>query len=122
MKDAGWCSATCDGRQTRQLRQPNAVAVEALIVAPHGHPGGWISGVYYVDAPRLPGENAYRGALIVGAIDTKQHGFEPPWGTRAIEPVPGRLVLFPSYVSHATEPTGIDGARISVAFDVVPIR
>ncbi len=158
-------SSTRDGRQTRQLRQPNAVAVEALIVgikkavetcgerpkaahdgfsagrpamarldiwavingrngrqAPHGHPGGWISGVYYVDAPRLPGENAYRGALIVGAIDTKQHGFEPPWGTRAIEPVPGRLVLFPSYVSHATEPTGIDGARISVAFDVVPIR
>ncbi|MEJ0041812.1 MAG: putative 2OG-Fe(II) oxygenase [Rhizomicrobium sp.] len=43
-------------------------------------------------------------------------------GTRAIEPVPGRLVLFPSYVSHATELTGIDGARISVAFDVVPIR
>jgi hypothetical protein len=37
-----------------------------------------------------------------------------------IEPVPGRLVLFPSYVPHATIPPGSsDGARICVTFDVV---
>jgi len=86
----------------------------------HRHPGGWLSGVYYVAAPRLGGENAYRGRLLVGALDPKEHGVDPPWGTREIEPVPGRLVMFPSYVPHATEATGIDGARISVAFDVVP--
>jgi hypothetical protein len=44
----------------------------------------------------------------------------PPWGVQEIEPVPGRLLLFPSFLPHATEPTGIAGARISVAFDVVP--
>ena len=49
-------------------------------------------------------------------------GFEPPWGTLQIEPVPGRLVLFPSCVPHATEASGVDGARISVAFDVLPVH
>jgi uncharacterized protein (TIGR02466 family) len=153
--------ATRDGFQTRRLRQPDALAVEALLdqvkqavetyVArlealgdsfvmlhpekarldtwaviygsegrqrAHCHPSSWLSGVYYVAAPRLSGEKAYRGPLIMGALDS----IEPPWGTREIEPVPGRLVLFPSYVPHATEPSGIDGARISVAFDVVPVQ
>lgn len=88
----------------------------------HHHPGAWLSGVYYVTAPRLRGEHTYRGALIMGALDPEKHSFEPPWGTRKIEPVPGRLVLFPSYISHSTEPSGVDGARISVAFDVIPAQ
>jgi len=33
---------------------------------------------------------------------------------------PGRLVLFPLYTPHATEPSGIEGARICLAFDIVP--
>jgi len=84
----------------------------------HCHPGGWLSGVFYAAAPKLPGESAYRGLLKVGMVDN-MHGAEP-WGVHDVEPVPGRLVLFPSYTPHATEPTGIAGARISVAFDVVP--
>jgi len=87
----------------------------------HRHPDGWISGVYYVAAPRENGRNAYQGPLILGALDPVQHKVAtPPWGVQEIEPVPGRLLLFPSFLPHATEPTGIDGARISVAFDVVP--
>jgi uncharacterized protein (TIGR02466 family) len=154
--------ATCDGLQTRQLRQPGAVAVEALVAqikqavdayerhiaglpygfaigrpararlqswavvygsdgrqTVHRHPGGWLSGVFYVAAPRPQGENSYRGPLVIGAVDPVE-GVEPPWGTMDVEPVPGRLVMFPSYLPHATEPTGIEGARISVAFDVIP--
>jgi tetratricopeptide (TPR) repeat protein len=157
--------ATRDGRQTRHLRQPDAVAIEALIEQikraaqddehrlstsdkafwaarptlarldiwavvcgrdgrqkAHLHPHGWLSGVYYVTAPRPPGADLYRGPLILGALDPLAHGVEPPWGTREIEPVPGRLVLFPSYVPHATQPSGVEGARISVAFDVVPAK
>lgn len=155
--------ATRDGRQTRHLRQPDAVAIEALIeqikcavqdyeqqlaasntgfaqVRPemarlniwavvtgkdgrqkaHLHPAGWLSGVYYVAAPRREGANSFGGSLILGALDPQAHGVEPPWQTREIEPVPGRLVLFPSYVPHATQPSGVEGARISIAFDVVP--
>jgi len=88
---------------------------------PHRHPRSWVSGVYYAGAPRQPGEPAYRGSLQLGVLPERD-GIAPPWGTREIEPVPGRLVIFPSYVPHATQATGIDGARISVAFDVVPVR
>jgi uncharacterized protein (TIGR02466 family) len=154
--------ATRGGQQTRQLRQPGAVAVEtllaqirqavdervrrldaaddfalgrpdtvrlnawAVIYGPQGrqishrHAGAWLSGVYYVAAPRPGRENAYRGALVLGILNASEHPFEPPWGIRHVEPVPGRLVMFPSYTPHATEPTQVDGARISVAFDVVP--
>jgi uncharacterized protein (TIGR02466 family) len=148
------------GLQTRSLRQPGAVAVEALLrqirqaieayerrlvdeddelisyrpararIEPwamvcggdgrqnsHVHPRGWVTGVYYVSAPRPDGANTYRGPLVIGAVNAGQTA-EPPWGTREIEPVPGRLVLFPSYVPHATLPSGVPGDRISIAFDI----
>lgn len=154
---------TRSGLQTRVLRRPEAVAIEALLgqckeavdayvermVAsgdafahtqpdrvrlrpwavvyggggrqdPHMHPLGWITGVYYVSAPRPAGANAYSGPLVLGAIKQRRGLETPPWGTREIEPVPGRLVLFPSHVPHATEPPGgEDGSRICVTFDVI---
>jgi tetratricopeptide (TPR) repeat protein len=88
----------------------------------HHHPSGWLSGVYYVSAPRLPDETGFGGALLLGALDTERHGVDAPWEVRRIEPAPGRLVLFPSYIPHATEPSGLDGERISVAFDVIPVQ
>jgi hypothetical protein len=36
-----------------------------------------------------------------------------------VEPKPGRLVLFPSYMWHATRPFRA-GERITVAFDIAP--
>jgi hypothetical protein len=155
--------ATREGRQTRRLREPGAVATEALIVQikqaiatyergfvgsrhgfvrgrpvrawleswaillggkgrqkAHHHTNAWLSGVFYVAAPRPDGEDAYRGALVLGALEPTD-GVEPPWGTLDVEPIPGRLVMFPSYLPHATRPSGVDGTRISVAFDVIPI-
>jgi uncharacterized protein (TIGR02466 family) len=85
----------------------------------HRHPSGWISGVYYVSAPQSASGNS-RSALLVGAADSKLERETPPWGIRAIDPVPGRIVLFPSFVTHATEPSSVGGERISVAFDVMP--
>jgi tetratricopeptide (TPR) repeat protein len=154
---------TRGGLQTRRLRQPGAIHVEALLqqiktavddyatrVAecssafamarphaakllawaviyeaggqqiPHRHPYGWLSGVFYVAAPRPKDEDVYRGPLVLGLLDPQFALPSPPWGTKEIEPVPGRLVMFPSYVPHATEKTDSEGVRISVAFDVVP--
>ena len=39
----------------------------------------------------------------------------PPF--RTVEPEPGRLVLFPSYMWHGTRPFA-EGERMTVAFDV----
>jgi hypothetical protein len=40
---------------------------------------------------------------------------------RAVQPVPGRLVLFPSYMWHGTIPFHATTARTTIAFDAVPI-
>jgi tetratricopeptide (TPR) repeat protein len=85
----------------------------------HRHPDGWLSGVFYVHAPRSEKDAAFSGDLVLGGVE-ETLGLDPPWGTRRIEPVPGRLVLFPSFMPHATTPSGIEGQRISVAFDVIP--
>ena len=85
----------------------------------HRHPAGWLSGVYYVSAPRAPAGDAYLGSLLVGEPIT-QEITAPPWGIRRVEPLPGRLVLFPSFVSHGAEACGVDGERISLAFDIMP--
>jgi tetratricopeptide (TPR) repeat protein len=80
----------------------------------HHHPGQWLTGVYYVAAPAGPERP---GALRVGSLPGWARA-RPPWPVIDVEPVPGRLVLFPSFVPHETLPTGSDETRISVAFDV----
>jgi hypothetical protein len=39
---------------------------------------------------------------------------------RAVQPVPGRLVLFPSYTWHGTIPLEASSARTTIAFDAIP--
>jgi len=85
----------------------------------HVHPLGWISSAYYVQIPSALSESdSYGGGLEFGTpdIDIGEAGA----ARRRIQPVEGRLVLFPSYMWHGTVPFDTDGARMSVAFDVVP--
>jgi tetratricopeptide (TPR) repeat protein len=82
----------------------------------HIHEEGWLSGVYYVSAPKTC-EDVRDGCLVLGAIEEGLN-VDPPWGIRYIRPAPGRLVLFPSYIPHATIPTGSTDKRICIAFDV----
>ncbi len=155
--------ATRAGLQTRTLRQPGAVAVDALLdairdrivlymarlereghafaaAAPgrarlnawsvvyraagrqlvHHHGGGWLSGVFYVRAPRPAGSASYGGSLLLGALTIMDGEAVRHRHAREIEPVPGRLVLFPSSTPHASLPPDDDNSRIVVAFDVVP--
>ena len=81
----------------------------------HVHPMGWISSALYVSLPLDIGQNE-SGCLALG--EAREAGFDvglPAF--RVIEPKPGRLVLFPSYMWHGTRPFG-DGERLTVAFDV----
>lgn len=86
---------------------------------PHHHPGCWLTGVYYVSAHRddpRP-EDPYPGKIRIGGLPDWV-GEPPPWPVLEIEPEPGTLLLFPSYVPHETVPPGEGAERISVAFDV----
>jgi len=90
----------------------------------HLHPLGWLSGVYYVECPGdLAAEAATSGAgcLEFGAPPARLLVRVPP-PLRRVEPRPGRLVLFPSCFYHRTLPFTAPGRRLSLAFDVMPLR
>ena len=85
----------------------------------HLHPSGWISSCYYVGVPdAVKDESAKQGWIKFG-----EPSFAVPLKNpvrRAIQPAPGRLVLFPSYMWHGTVPFHDSAARTTIAFDVVP--
>ena len=85
----------------------------------HIHPDGWISSCYYVSLPdAVKDETAMQGWIKFGepAVDVV---LKNPV-RRTIQPVAGRLVLFPSYMWHGTVPFHDRQARTTIAFDVVP--
>jgi Flp pilus assembly protein TadD len=84
----------------------------------HLHPAGWISSAYYVSVPtEVENEDLRSGWLKFGEPRFAVPGASPE---RYVQPKPGRLVLFPSYMWHGTNPIHGPEPRMSVAFDVVP--
>ena len=85
----------------------------------HIHPQGWISSCYYVAVPKaVEDETQHQGWIKFGEPAFKVALKDPI--RRAIQPRPGRLVLFPSYMWHGTVPFRDAQARTTIAFDVVP--
>jgi predicted Zn-dependent protease len=84
----------------------------------HIHPEGVLSSACYISLPEtLGGADTRDGWLELGRPPVELGlPLEP---LAAIEPKPGRLALFPSYLFHGTRPFA-DGERLTVAFDVVP--
>jgi uncharacterized protein (TIGR02466 family) len=85
----------------------------------HLHPEGWISSAYYVTVPKETGDTQSRN----GWIKFGEPSLDLPLRDavrRAVQPVPGRLVLFPSYMWHGTVPLQAGSPRTTIAFDVVP--
>jgi len=84
----------------------------------HFHPDGWISSAYYVEVPPEATDPEARS----GWIKFGEPRYEVPGATpeRFIQPQPGRLVLFPSYMWHGTNAIHGDAPRMSIAFDIKP--
>jgi tetratricopeptide (TPR) repeat protein len=85
----------------------------------HFHPQGWLSSAFYVETPDQ--------ALDAGDKQGWIRFGRPPLETSPrleaahyVRPQPGRLVLFPSYMWHGTEPFTTDERRVTIAFDVIP--
>lgn len=89
----------------------------------HLHPGGWLSGVYYIRVPRsVSADGEGPGCIEFGpptALQRLGPGRFPTWRHCPRE---GHLLLAPSHYAHRTIPSGLDEFRISFAFDVVPRR
>lgn len=86
-------------------------------VESHIHAPNWLSGVYY---PDLPSEVARgeQGGFAIGCLPAALGGGAP---LHRIEAKPGRMILFPSFLWHATLPFEGPADRISFAFDLVPV-
>ena len=84
----------------------------------HIHPNGWVSSALYVETPAPSPGQPKAGWLRFGACRLGVGLELPPehW----IEPKPGRVALFPSWMWHGTEPFTGGGERLTVAFDVQP--
>jgi predicted Zn-dependent protease len=84
----------------------------------HIHPEGWVSSAYYVSVPPEVQDAAQKsGWLAFGAPRFPVPGLA---AFAHVQPKPGRLVLFPSYLWHGTHALREDAPRMSVAFDAVP--
>lgn len=85
----------------------------------HIHPQGWISSAFYVSVPSVVGDaQARAGWIKFGEPAIRTTPALP--AEHYVQPRPGRLVLFPSYMWHGTVPFVSDEPRLTVAFDAIP--
>jgi tetratricopeptide (TPR) repeat protein len=85
----------------------------------HVHPKGWISSAYYIASPDAAADASAREGWIQFGEPNFDARIRNPV-RRTEQPVPGKLVLFPSYMWHGTLPFHSKQSRTTIAFDVVP--
>ncbi|WP_129136829.1 putative 2OG-Fe(II) oxygenase [Luteimonas sp. YGD11-2] len=89
--------------------------------ASHVHDEGWLSSAFYValpDSVRDAAEGSHAGWLQLGQPLESLRLDQPP--RRLVQPRPGRLALFPSYLWHGTLPFADPQPRVTIAFDMQP--
>jgi hypothetical protein len=84
--------------------------------ANHVHPQGWISSALYVALPDAADSDPSKAGWLKIGEAPAELGVSAP-AVQLVEPKPGRLVLFPSWMWHGTVPFA-QGERLTVAFDV----
>lgn len=84
----------------------------------HVHPDGWMSSACYIELPPAVSAGGREGWLRFGkpGIPVGRDLQPEHW----VQPKPGLLALFPSYMWHGTEPFGGADPRLTIAFDLVP--
>lgn len=86
----------------------------------HVHSRTNLVGVYYVQVPTLPPGAEPGGALSLTDPRAGRLATRAMWDVDriALQPVAGKLVLFPSFLPHRVEQLRAPGERISINFDV----
>ena len=101
---------------------------------PHLHPNSHFSGAYYIKAPKNSGQIVFNeprsGAHMV--MPRRKEGLPPSsswkegkkgtppshlWREVRIDPLEGRILMFPSWLWHCVEPNQSNDIRISVSFN-----
>ena len=91
---------------------------------PHVHPNSHFSGVYYIKAPQNSGEivfNDPRSAAHM-VMPERVKDIKPPshlWREVRVNPLEGRMLMFPSWLWHCVEPNESNDIRISVSLNFI---
>ena len=90
---------------------------------PHVHPNALFSGVYYVKSPENSGELVFNdprpGVQLNMPVRKKGQPPKELWREVHLEPVEGRIIIFPFYLWHSVEPNKSNDIRISVSFNFI---
>ena len=90
---------------------------------PHIHPNSLFSGVYYVksqpNAGRLKIYDPRPGVQFIMPTRNPGNPGKDMWRDANIEPVVGRIIMFPAWLWHAVEPNKSNDIRISVSFNFI---
>jgi len=83
----------------------------------HDHPGATWSGVYYVSDGKRDNDDRLNGKLelLDPRMGVNVLGREE--GRYFVEPLPGLMVMFPSWLKHMVHPFFGSGERISISFN-----
>jgi len=90
---------------------------------PHIHANSLFSGVYYIKSPVNSGKlicNDPRPGVHVN-MPVRKEG-QPPkhlWREIHLDPIEGRIIMFPSWLWHCVEPNKSNDMRISVSFNFI---
>ena len=90
---------------------------------PHIHPNSLFSGVYYVKsqpkAGRLKIYDPRPGVQFIMPTRKPGNPGRDMWRDANIEPVVGRIIMFPAWLWHSVEPNKSNDLRISVSFNFI---
>jgi uncharacterized protein (TIGR02466 family) len=89
----------------------------------HIHPNCLFSGVYFVKATKEAGILAINDPRpgIQTTMPARKQGTPPKhlWRQAHIDPIPGRIIMFPAWLWHEVEQNKSNDIRISVSFNFI---
>jgi len=90
---------------------------------PHIHPNSHFSGVYYIKAPKDCGQIVFNDPRTLSHMIMPTRIKETPpshlWREVRVDPLEGRMIMFPSWLWHSVEPNESNDIRISVSFNFI---
>ena len=96
------------------------VMAQNAVHAPHIHPHAAVSGTYYVTVPHKAGAIRFedpRLPMMMAAPPRKKNARPENRSFFTIEPKPGTLLLWESWLRHGVDPNGARRPRISISFN-----
>jgi hypothetical protein len=85
----------------------------------HIHPGGWLSGAYYLSIPSVIENEVEKPGWLEFGRPTPEIKSTVKLETPSYKPEEGMAIVFPSYFFHGTRPFQSDEPRISLGIDMI---